>query len=72
MLSSLKNLSAQIHIFWREIFEICVFVHQIQVKNGFWFAPLTYPTHHNTDIMMCHNIIEPFYLKNWFIRNTKC
>ena len=40
MLSSLQNLSAQIHIFWREIFEICVFVYQIQVKKGFRFAPV--------------------------------
>jgi hypothetical protein len=40
MLSSLQNLSAQIHIFWREIFEICVFVYQIQVKKGVRFAPV--------------------------------
>ena len=39
MLSSLQNLSAQIHIFWREIFEICVFMYLIQVKKGFRFAP---------------------------------
>jgi len=40
MLSSLQNLSVQIHIFWREIFDIRGLVQQIQVKKGFRFAPM--------------------------------